>query len=101
MTSLDKTWKDEAIAFVFLAISLIFAMRAWDFFIASQNEKAPRLQAYQPRRNAPEQIIQYIEGPQRFGRGLVMMGTGSVFGGMISYDTGSPSLFYGVGVQNP
>ena len=59
MNKLRDTWKDEAIAFCFLAIALVFALRAGRFFIESQRDKAPRLQAYIPRERevAPSPVV--------------------------------------------
>lgn len=102
MTSPSKTWKDEAIAFVILAIAIVFLMRSWKFFAASQAEKAPRLQTYTPRASAHEETMAQrardIDYDPPMGLGYMMMGTANAFGrGVIIMNqdvNGTTRVFY-------
>jgi len=105
LTSPSKTWKDEAIAFVLLALALVLFMRAWSFFVASQKETKPRLQSYTPRERvheetALEQRARDLDYDPPMGLGYMVMGTAvsAGRGGLIIYQSngrdGASRVYY-------
>lgn len=86
---LKDTWKDEAIAFCFLAASLVFAMRSWSFFAASQKSEAPKLQTYEKPRVEPERTVEYVHvNPSH---AFYVTGSAVAFGGVL-YGNGEDGM---------
>lgn len=91
---LAESWKDEAAAFVLLALALVFFTRQWQFFAASQAERAPRLAAFQPRpRVAPEPEREESSGGSMSALSPIVFGSGAMIYGM-AFDTASSVIYY-------
>lgn len=45
-----------------LVLAIVFAVRAARFFLKSQEDRAPRLEAYQPRAETREERVEYVGG---------------------------------------